>query len=97
MIIFRSIQTDPSLPNYQEVEEDGRLWIEDGHIHARGCSYVMRVAGNPLKLTFGGEVDPATDPQRFLDELPGRYHGTYLWAEEAPDDTPPPEPNIPGP
>ena len=85
MVVFKSIQRDTSLPNYGNVEETGRIWIEDGHICASGDA--VRIAGMPLKLTFGGTVDPATEPERFLDELPNKYHGTYAWAEEAPDDT----------
>ena len=36
MVVFKSIQRDPSLPNYGKVEETGRIWIEDGHICASG-------------------------------------------------------------
>jgi len=85
MIIFW--QRQPRGDNYDDVEI-GRLWIEDGHIHARGDAFVLSVASRPLKLTFGGEVDPATDPEKFLYELPSRYHGTYLWAGEVPDEDP---------
>jgi hypothetical protein len=88
MIIFKSIQNDPAQPNYGEDQEVGRIWIQDGRISVRVAPSVVAIAGSRLTQTFGDPIDPATDPEMFIAALPERYHGTYFWAEEAPDETP---------
>jgi hypothetical protein len=86
MMVFwsRDNNTDPNDTGAREV---GRIWIQDGRIHASGSSRVLSIAQEPLKLTFGGEVDPATDPEGFLDGLAMRYGShTYFFVTEFPDE-----------
>ena len=95
MIVFKAIRSSPDQPNKNSTVEAGRIWLQDGHLHASGTESVVSIARCPLETVFDGDIDPATEPERFLDQLPVVYHGSRFWAEEAPDDTPPPEPNIP--
>lgn len=90
MIIFQSIQNDPAQPGYGQAQENGRIWIEKGRIRSNGSLLVMDIASKPLQTVFDGLVDPTIEPERFLFELLVKYHyGTYSWAAEVPDDTPP--------
>ena len=71
-----------------EATEVGRIWIQDGIIQASGSERVLAIAKEPIETTFGDEVDPVGDPEAFLDAILMRYHGTYFFATEVPDETP---------
>jgi hypothetical protein len=90
MVVFKQIRAkpdgrmgEPMIIGSMGLKPDGKLWV-------KGAPDIVRLAQNPLILTFGDTVDPATEPQRFLDALPNRFHGTYFWAEAAPDASPVP-------
>jgi hypothetical protein len=92
MVIFYEMR-----PNVDDkAREVGRMGIKDGHLWAQGDAKIMKIAQRPLDFTFGGSVDPRTEPDKFLDALFDRFHGTFFWVEQAPDDSSLPEPNSKG-
>jgi hypothetical protein len=86
MIIFKTLRIDPEQPDRPAVVEVGRIWLQDGHIHASGTESVVSIAKCRLQTVFDGEIDPATDPEKFLYEQITAYHGSRFWAERAPDE-----------
>ena len=87
MMIFRELKADAQ--GEPQVYEAGRMGLKpDGHLWAKGSPFVLEIAQRPLELTFGGSIDPCTNAKEFLANLPDRYHGTYFWVEEAPDEPP---------
>lgn len=83
IIIFKSLQTDSSEPDYGKVVERGRVWIENGRLQATGQG--VDIISHVMKTPFSGQIDPVAEPERFLNELPNKYHGSMAWAEEAPE------------